>query len=83
MKQYIEFNPVKSLAALGLLIQAIIVLVALLAAWSPEVILAVEGIQAAALAFVASFFVASKAVSVKALESLQAALDAEGFTGRG
>ena len=83
MKQYVEFNPAKSLAALGLLIQAIIVLVALVLSWSPEVILSVEGIQAAALAFLSSFVVAGKSVSVKAMTELRKALDAEGFTERG
>lgn len=73
IKNYINFNPVRTLAALVVLSQSVIILFALLNTWSEGVILAVEGVSAAFWATVGTLFTESKVASVAALEALDPA----------
>lgn len=65
-----QFNPARTIGALGAFLQSIIVLLALLLSWSPELILAVEGINAAFLILFGTLFVEKRSVSVAGLEAL-------------
>jgi hypothetical protein len=72
----LKFYPARVIAALGVLIQSVIVLLALTFTWDPQVILAVEGVQAAFLAFLGALFVENRSASLAGLEDLQRAIDA-------
>lgn len=67
-----QFNPARTIGALGALNQSIIVLLALLFAWAPPLILAVEGVSAAAIIVFGTLFVEKRSVSVAGLDALAA-----------
>jgi len=57
VKNYIRFEPVRTLAALLALGQAVLTLIALNWNWSEDQVLAVGGVWVAFIALVGSFFV--------------------------
>ena len=65
-----KFNPARTIAALGVLNQSVIVLLALVFVWAPALILAVTGVSTAALAVFGTLFVENKSVSVAGLQAL-------------
>lgn len=66
-----QFNPARTIAALGLLSQAVVVLLALVFVWTAPLILAVEGVSTAALGVFGTLFVENRSVSIAGLEALQ------------
>ncbi len=76
LKDYVNFNPVRSLSAFGAFVQAVILLFAKVQTWTPDLLLLVEGIQTTGLVLLGSFFVEGKTASVAGMEALQAIKDA-------
>ena len=70
MKSYIKFNPVRTIAALSGLAKAVIALVALKFGWDPETIVAVGGVESAAMIVFGTLFVEAKTASTAALDAL-------------
>jgi hypothetical protein len=69
LKKYLDFNPVRSLGALSVLIQAIVTVIALRNDWDGKLVLAVDGATTAFTVFLGSFFVEARTVATKALEA--------------
>lgn len=69
MSKYINFEPVRTLAAVLALGEAVLALFALLQEWSEPVIVATGGVWAALVAVVASVFVRSKVSPVERPEA--------------
>jgi hypothetical protein len=70
MKHYFKFEPVRTLAALGMLSQSVILLLAFLFSWDVLLLGLVEGIQTAVLVLL-STFVRGAVTPVAALEALR------------
>ena len=78
MKNYIKFNPVRSIAALSGLAKALIALAALQFGWTPEMIVAVGGVETAAFLLLGTLFIENRTSSNAALDVLvQAAQQAQ------
>lgn len=76
MKHYIQFNPMRTLAALAVFLHAVVALVAYTYTWDAQLIVLVDGTVTGFLAVFGTLFVEAKSSSNAALQALQAAQDA-------
>lgn len=70
MKSFIQFNPVRTLAAAAVLLHSVIALVAFTQTWDGELVILVNGVATAFVALFGTLFVESKATANAALQAL-------------
>jgi hypothetical protein len=73
VKSFIKFNPVRTLASLSVLVQAVLALLSFDQSWSKDLYLLVQGVATALLAVLGTLFVEARSVSTAALEALDEA----------